>query len=849
MDVAALSLSVDSSDVVKATADLDRFSASATKAGAAGKAGGDGGTKAAAGLSRTAQSAVQAAAMVDKYANSATRAAADAQRMATATNSAGSSLINFGGGVDLVTGKLDKNLVAINRNIAAWGRHSGAVNDNARGMQGNMGNVAAQFQDIGVTAAMGMNPMLIALQQGTQLSAAFADGGLKSLGAALRSVISLTSLLTIGIVAGVAALIQWGIEALTSADSTDKLGDAIKDTQITTYALGDAQTALGNVFDLTTGKIKTQSEALRGLARAQLEVIRATAIKDRADAQRTIAEQRGRNTPTSAPAAYGSSMTGLGLSGRTTANEQQRLLDQFTSGKLTSTQAIDGMKRLRKARKLTEEQFIALTGAVASFGVAGENLKVYEDARKALNGDQGALKQFLNLSKTPKGPKSDAEKLIDIYAGAQADIAAQKARSLAEANQLGAFEAAKLEKQTALLNSVQQKGIPVTDAVRTKVASLAEEYAKFKTAADVSAAINGVTDGLKKQNDAINDQLSLVGLYGDELVAARIEMEALAKARDALPKGQVLSPEQIAEILKAVQPVIRDQQNLNLAIRTESNNRWHAEQMRQLEVERGALGLTGEALAAYRYEQELINRELAAGVKLKDIDMALVRQQANEYGKASEAIAQQARAFAVAREEVKGFVSDWLNGVREGQNIFAAFGSAVEKTLDRIIQKIIQAAIEQAILNLVIKALGSGGGGGFGGFVMSVLTSVFANGGAFGTAQRFAKGGAFTNSIVNTPTLFRFANGAALGEMGEAGPEAVMPLSRDSSGRLGVKSMGGEGKRPVAITVVNHNSFAGAIGADSIIALNSQAAEMTKDQIRRELQSMLAQLDRDGTLL
>ena len=35
----------------------------------------------------------------------------------------------------------------------------------------NTGNIAAQFQDIGVTAAMGMNPLQIALQQGTQLSA------------------------------------------------------------------------------------------------------------------------------------------------------------------------------------------------------------------------------------------------------------------------------------------------------------------------------------------------------------------------------------------------------------------------------------------------------------------------------------------------------------------------------------------------------------------------------------------------------------------------------------------------------------------------------------------------------
>ena len=54
---------------------------------------------------------------------------------------------------------------------------------------------------------------------------------------------------------------------------------------------------------------------------------------------------------------------------------------------------------------------------------------------------------------------------------------------------------------------------------------------------------------------------------------------------------------------------------------------------------------------------------------------------------------------------------------------------------------------------------------------------------------QFAKGGMFTNGIVNQPTLFKFAKGAGL--MGEAGPEAIMPLKRDSNGNLGVRSGGG----------------------------------------------------------
>jgi hypothetical protein len=74
-------------------------------------------------------------------------------------------------------------------------------------------NVAAQFQDIAVTSAMGMSPMMIALQQGTQLSAALGNQGLsgtlRTLGGAFMSVVSPVSLVTIGLVAGTAAAIQY----------------------------------------------------------------------------------------------------------------------------------------------------------------------------------------------------------------------------------------------------------------------------------------------------------------------------------------------------------------------------------------------------------------------------------------------------------------------------------------------------------------------------------------------------------------------------------------------------------------------------------------------------------------
>lgn len=77
---------------------------------------------------------------------------------------------------------------------------------------GNVANIAAQFQDIAVTSAMGMSPLQIALQQGTQLSAVLgsqgAAGAAKMLAAALGSVFNPVSLLTIAVVGLGAAALQ-----------------------------------------------------------------------------------------------------------------------------------------------------------------------------------------------------------------------------------------------------------------------------------------------------------------------------------------------------------------------------------------------------------------------------------------------------------------------------------------------------------------------------------------------------------------------------------------------------------------------------------------------------------------
>lgn len=84
---------------------------------------------------------------------------------------------------------------------------------------------------------------------------------------------------------------------------------------------------------------------------------------------------------------------------------------------------------------------------------------------------------------------------------------------------------------------------------------------------------------------------------------------------------------------------------------------------------------------------------------------------------------------------------------------------------------------------------------GLGGLVGGLLggASPFADGGAFvqGRVTPFAQGG-----VVSAPTTFPMRGGTGL--MGEAGPEAIMPLARGPDGRLGVRSEGGSG---AAVTI------------------------------------------------
>jgi hypothetical protein len=143
-----------------------------------------------------------------------------------------------------------------------------------------------------------------------------------------------------------------------------------------------------------------------------------------------------------------------------------------------------------------------------------------------------------------------------------------------------------------------------------------------------------------------------------------------------------------------------------------------------------------------------------------------------------------------SREIAQGLAQDITGPIKEalksGEFSWEAFAGAISRIAQNLATRLIELAfkpIETALLNAFM-----GGGGG----VLGSLSG-FAKGGVFaGGAEltAFAQGG-----VVNRPTVFPFAKGVGL--MGEAGPEAVLPLKRGKGGRLGVE-MSGDGAAPAA---------------------------------------------------
>ncbi len=153
-------------------------------------------------------------------------------------------------------------------------------------------------------------------------------------------------------------------------------------------------------------------------------------------------------------------------------------------------------------------------------------------------------------------------------------------------------------------------------------------------------------------------------------------------------------------------------------------------------------------------------------------------------------LARMREVFAGTGQDVATLERGISRGLTRSLRRAVIHGDSLSDALDTLASTLVNTAFNAAV-KPVTRHIGGLVGDGLTGLIGGLLP--FEKGSSFsqGRVQAFANGG-----VVNGPTMFPMRGG--MGLMGEAGPEAIMPLSRGSDGKLGVRAQGG---RPVNVVM------------------------------------------------
>lgn len=243
-------------------------------------------------------------------------------------------------------------------------------------------------------------------------------------------------------------------------------------------------------------------------------------------------------------------------------------------------------------------------------------------------------------------------------------------------------------------------------------------------------------------------------------------------------------------------------------------------------------------------------------------------------------------------EDLDKIQGDWLAGAQDGlanwidtsSDYYSQVSGLVGNTLDGLVDNMadalngnkadwadwansvlseLQKVLLRAILVNSLKSAGDSGllgslGGMFGGASSGGSTPSGAYDSAASGLTLNAKGGVydspdlskFRNGIVNSPTMFAFAKGAGL--MGEAGPEAIMPLTRTADGSLGVRMVDdavssiSAGGNSIQQTIQQHFTISGNGDAALKQAMQEAAAKGARDGAKKARQDMLSDFQTNG---
>ncbi|WP_130900894.1 phage tail tape measure protein [Pseudomonas sp. Sample_11] len=398
------------------------------------------------------------------------------------------------------------------------------------------------------------------------------------------------------------------------------------------------------------------------------------------------------------------------------------------------------------------------------------------------------------------------------YKNAQKELdAAQKAGLVSQADYA--------LKREALIGNERDE---VTAAYEAEIAALEAAKAKKTTSAAQSIQLDQkIADaraGMVKAQKEADSQLE---------VLATSETGRLAKQERAISSYvQALSQQQRALELAGQRAVVGvgqgDRQNaLNGELNSQQDR--FAQQSLELENQRSDPSRNMSEEEFSRKSQALADANKAATDQIRqnyaDVEKAqgdwtkgATSAWANYLNSASNIAGQTKTLFGNAFSSMEDAV---VNFAMTGKLSFADFTKSILADMARIATRQASSALLSSLVGAATSYFTGGGSGNglaagsagatssnLGAFSAGYSSSYFpqALGGAWSSGvQMFANGGAFTNSIVSAPTAFGMAGGRA-GVMGEAGPEAIMPLTRTSSGKLGVLAAGGGSGTTISIS-------------------------------------------------
>ncbi|EJB2165290.1 phage tail tape measure protein [Salmonella enterica] len=224
---------------------------------------------------------------------------------------------------------------------------------------------------------------------------------------------------------------------------------------------------------------------------------------------------------------------------------------------------------------------------------------------------------------------------------------------------------------------------------------------------------------------------------------------------------------------------------------------------------------------------------------------------ANLADTASDYASQSADLVNNAMTGLVGNISDALSGNKVD---WEEWSSSVLQSMQKII---LNAMLVDSLRSASNSGFFSSIGGMFGAGAGAVSGSTPS--GAYNSAasglQLNAKGGAYasaslsaySNSIVSSPTYFAFAKGAGL--MGEAGPEAIMPLTRSADGSLGVRVVGSQSPAAgngITQHITQHFTISGNGDAALKQAMQEAARQGANDGAKQARQDLLQDFSNRG---